>query len=218
MGARQRNCSSRSRRGHRHCLALAAALACACEINPPPNNAVVNPKEMDPYAGARTSGGEAKEGTVANAKPQEIGQMFSQLRGVPLDQTCAPAAAAWAILTYRPEVLDKHRVRTRELHCSGRVVDDRCTLVSEVRYYVDDPREYFAVEAGLSPEQALRVAKLARSAVGGFRIGAVAAEKRGVYLLTLFECGAEKQLATRIAGTGAKQRLEVIETRHSIEL
>jgi hypothetical protein len=204
-------------------LVLFAALVCACEVTPPKNHARANPGEFDPYAAQRTSGGETPGAAAARhtstlTDDEQIERMFPPLRGVRRMRTCAPANAAWAILVYQPEMLDAHRVRTRELHCSGRVLDDQCTLVSEVRYYLDDPREYFELGQRVSVERALQIARLTRNWPSEPHLVAIAAEKGGVYLVTLSECGAEKQLATRIKGAGAKQQLEVIETRHAIQL
>jgi hypothetical protein len=176
---------------------------------------------VDPYAGERTTGGEAQTAAQGSSNLDDdarIARIFPQLSGVRRTRTCAPASAAWVILTYEPEVLDEHRVRTRELQCSERVIDARCNVVSEVRYYLDDPREYFAVDASMNTKRALEIAKLAQGLDGEHRLGAIAAEKRGVYLVTLLKCGGEKQLATRLKGKGATQQLEVIETRSSIEL
>jgi hypothetical protein len=220
MPATSWNISSRRTPAHGRVLALLSVmLACACEVGPGARYAASpDPRRMDPNDAAPTSGGEQRELPRADVDEERIGRWFPQLRGVRRVRTCAPEAADWAILTYEPEVVGEHRVRTRELHCRARMIDERCSVVSDVRYYVDDPREYFAVDAGLSLERALRVAKLTQGFASEARLAAIAAEKGGVYLVTLSQCGAEKQLATRIKGAGAKEQLEVLETRYSIAL
>jgi hypothetical protein len=209
-----RNISNRGRPGAGRAVALAALLACACEVELPRNHA--DPRPGDSLA----SGGEAQAASPAGADlddDAQIAGMFPELHGAERTATCAPSMAPWVVLRYEPEVLDEHRVRTRELHCTKRVVDERCKVVSEVRYYLDEPGEYFAVDRRMSPQRALRIARLAHGWASDMPVAAIA-EEAGVYLVTLSECGAEKQLATRIKGSGKKQQLEVIETRYDIEL
>jgi len=144
--------------------------------------------------------------------------MFLEVGDAPRIRTCAPAGAPWVIIAYAPEVLDAHRVRTREVHCSERVISERCKLVADVRYYVEDPEEYFSVAPGLKPERALQLAELSDESPQGGRLLGIAADKGGVYLVTRGECGTETQVAVRLEGAGAAQQLELIETRYSVEL
>jgi hypothetical protein len=216
MRTQTRSISSHGLRGVGRAFALAALLACACEVELPPNYA-------DPRPGdAVTSGGESTAtppDEIDLDDDERIAVLFPELQNAERTASCAPLMATWVIVTYEPVVLDEHRVQTRELHCTRRVVDERCKVVSEVRYYLDDPDEYFAVDGKMSPERALRIARLAHGWASEMPVAAIAgAEKAGVYLVTLSRCGAEKQLATRLEGSGKEQRLEVIETRYSIEL
>jgi hypothetical protein len=123
------------------------------------------------------------------------------------------------ILAYAPEVLDKHRVRTREVHCDERLISERCELVAEVMYYVDDPDDYFKVDSRVGTERALEIAVLSGDMAEGGRLVAIAPSTiRGVYLVTLARCGAEAQYAVRLKEASGERKLEVIDTVYNVEL
>jgi hypothetical protein len=172
------------------------------------------------YAGDdETSGKEqAKAEPVELDDDDRIKGMFLELGDAQRIRTCAPAKAPWVIIAYTPEVLDQHRVRTREIHCQERIISDRCQLLSELRYYLDDPNEYFSVDAKVKPERALEIAELARESNQDGRLLGIAADKGGVYLTTRGDCGVETQLVVRMKGSASKRRLEVIGTRYHVEL
>lgn len=172
----------------------------------------------DTKSEAESSGGEARSGGSNDLDDDDyVRGLFLEVENAPRIRTCAPARANWVILAYAPEVLDDHRVRTREVHCSERTISDRCKLVAEERYYLLDPKDYFTVGPGVKAERALQLAELALPLAEGRRLLAVAADKRA-QLITLGTCGTETQLAVRVKGRGREQRLEVIETRYSVEL
>jgi hypothetical protein len=195
-------------------LALGALTLCACGPSRPDR------AKAPGYAGDDESeGGDARRVESTDIDDDEyVRGMFLELGDAPRIRTCAPARAPWVILAYAPEVLDAHRVRTRELHCSERVLSERCKLVAEVRYYLDDPEQYFSVASGVKPERALQVAKLSEQQPQGGRLLGIAADKGGVYLVTRGECGTETQVAVRLKGTAAARQLELIETRYSVQL
>ena len=167
--------------------------------------------------GEKSSGGEARSGSTDLDDDDYVRGLFLEVEGAPRIRTCAPARATWVILAYAPEVIDDHRVRTREVHCTERTISDRCTLVAEERYYLLDPKDYFTVGPGVKVERALQLAELALKLADGRRLLAVAADKRA-QLVTFGTCGSETQLAVRVKGRGREQSLEVIETRYSVEL
>jgi hypothetical protein len=192
-------------------LALSGLLAAACSR---PNRAVA-----PGYAEGDESGGGEAGGASADVDDDEyVRGMFPELLDVPRIRTCAPARAPWVIITYAPEVLDEHRVRTRELHCSERVLSERCKLVTDVRYYLVDPDDYFSVADGIKRERALQLAELSLESAGDDRLFAIAPDKGGAYLITRGQCGTETQVAVRIQGAAAARRLELIETRYRVEL
>ena len=186
-------------------------VACGC-TKPDRTSAPIYPEDGD------GEGGEKKEAKAADIDDDgAIRELFLELAEAKRIRTCAPANASWVILTYSPDILDEHRVRTREVHCQERVVSERCQLVTQVDYYLVDPNDYFAVEGGVSPEKALQVAELSLELADGKRLLSVSADKRAT-LITLGKCGSETQLAVKVTGSGAKRKLHVIETRSSIEL
>src|SRR5262245_41395770 len=99
-------------------LGLAALLAGACSK---PNRAVAGGYAGDDEEGS--SGDEQRPEPLEVDDDDGIRELFLELGDAPRTRTCTPRNASWAIITYAPEVLDDHRVRTRELHCSERVID-----------------------------------------------------------------------------------------------
>jgi hypothetical protein len=165
-----------------------------------------------------TSGGEW-EGATARIDDAGVKALFPAIGDASRIRTCAPEPVTWVILAYAPEVLDKHRVRTREIHCDERLISERCELESEVMYYLDDPDDYFKVDPRLPPERALEIAELSEDMAEGGRLVAIALSTvRGVYLLTLARCGAEAQYAVRLKESSGERKLEVIDTVYNVEL
>jgi hypothetical protein len=200
-------------------LVICVSLACACGPSRP-NRAVAAGYAGDDESegGERGEQDRARETSTDIDDDEYVRGLFLELADAPRIRTCAPPRAAWVIIAYAPDVLDEHRVRTREIHCSERVLSDRCKLVSDVRYYLLDPKDYFSVADGVKPERALQLAELSASSNDGGRLLAIAADKGGVYLITRGQCGTETQVAVRLKGTAAARRIEQIETRYSIEL
>ena len=197
-------------------LALAPCFVCACGPSRP------HRANAPGYAGDDATRGDApKPQPVELDDDDRIKGMFLEVADAQRIRTCAPASVAWVIIAYTPEVLDQHRVRTREIHCQERTISDKCQLVTDVRYYLDDPNEYFSVDGKVKPDRALQIAQLARDSSDSSsrgRLLGVAADKGGVYLTTLGECGVETQLAVRMKGSAAQRRLEVVGTRYHVEL
>jgi hypothetical protein len=211
-------------RGRSHCrlererlftvAVLAFTALCACGYDAP-NRATAPIYKGDD----ETSGGQARTTPSANVDDDaQIKTLFYQVTGAERIRTCAPASAPWVILTYAPDVLDEHRVRTREIHCEERVISERCAFIGDERYYLDDPNEYFSVGKGVKPERALQIAQLRGDLNERGRLMGISADKGGVYLITLGDCGKETQLAARLKGTKTQQHLEAIEVRYHVEL
>lgn len=197
------------------CIATLLALAvCACGYDAPNRATAPIYKDDD-----ETSGGQAR--TTPSAKvddDDQIKTLFYQVTGAARIRTCAPDRAPWVILTYAPDVLDEHRVRTREIHCEERVISEKCSFIGDERYYLDDPNEYFSVGKGVKPERALQIAERRDDLNERGRLMAIAADKGGGYLVTLGDCGRETQLAVKLKGAAANAQLEVIGVRYHVEL
>jgi hypothetical protein len=193
-------------------LALVALCDCGYDA---PNRATAPIYKGDD----ETSGGQARSAASAKVDDDDqIKTLFYQVSGAARIRTCAPASAPWVIITYEPDVLDEHRVRTREIHCEERVISEQCAFIGDERYYLDDPNEYFTVGKGVKPERALQIAALRSDLNEAGRLMAISADKAGMYLVTLGDCGRETQLAIRLKGAKAQQHLEAIEVRYHVEL
>jgi hypothetical protein len=194
------------------CVLALAVSACGYDA---PNRATAPIYKGDD----ETSGGQARAAPTAKIDDDDqVKTLFYQVTGAARIRTCAPDRAPWAIITYAPDVLDTHRVRTREIHCEERVISEKCTFVGDERYYLEDPNEYFSVGKGVKPERALQIAERRSDLNEGGRLMGVSADKGGVYLVTLGDCGRETQLAVRLKGATGRSRLEVIGVRYHVEL
>ena len=187
-------------------VALASLLVLACAGRTKPADA------RDAEAGER-----GLQRPAAAFDDDSVKTLFYEVADAPRIRLCAPSTASWVIITYAPEVLDEHRVRTREIHCREPEISQKCQLVAELRYYLDDPHEYFSVGAGIKPKLALRLAALVREWADSRRLLTVSAD-HGVFLISVGDCGQETQFAARLTGPKNDQRLEIIETRYSVEL
>jgi hypothetical protein len=193
-------------------LALAALYACGYDA---PNRATAPIYKGDD----ETSGGQSRPARSADLDDDDqVKTLFPQVSGAARIRTCAPDRAPWAIVTYAPDVLDEHRLRTREIHCEERVISEKCSFIGDERYYLEDPNEYFSVGKGVKPERALQIAERRSDLSESGRLMAIDADKGGGYLVTLGDCGRETQLAVKLKGNAAKRELEVIGVRYHVEL
>ena len=122
------------------------------------------------------------------------------------------------VITYEPEVLGGHQVRTRLLNCSGFSDHLDCSLESKTLVYDEDPRKPFELNDDVSTDEALRVVRAFESqrqrVWPGFRYPEPPIRSIGRngsnYILDLSSCGCWTKLELRTDASGGSTTLELV--------
>ncbi len=96
----------------------------------------------------------------------EIENIFPQLQGVNKRYSCSAGLSIPHIINqyYKPEIIDKYSVRSRELECQFKADDVKgrgylCRYNTDLSYYSHKPEDYFKIKGEIVPARAVEIAK-----------------------------------------------------------